>query len=331
MKSIGVVGGGAWGTALAVVVNRAGTGEMTLWTRNRHVYESIIDHNRNDIYLPDVYIDPSIEITRELPEVCQQDLLLMVVPAQHMRATCIAMSDYLPAETPLVICSKGVERGSLSLMSEVVQSVLPKNPVAVLSGPNFAYEAAKGKPTATTIACQDAELGEQIAFMIGSSMFRPYVQPDVIGTQIGGAVKNVIAIACGIAMGRELGENARAALITRSVSELRRLCLVKGGQGETLMGLSGLGDLILTCNSAKSRNTSLGIALGQGKTLDEVLSERKGVTEGVASAESIQQLAQMHAVDMPICRAVYEVLYEDVDIDAVITQLLDRPFTREML
>jgi len=328
MKHIGIIGAGSWGTALAVTANRAGA-EVTLWSRNHHVLESIAEKNRNLAYLPDVFLDPAIKLTDDIGRVSQSDMLLLVIPAQHIRNFCIALSDHLDPSVPVVICAKGIERGSMALMSEVVEAVLPNNPVAVLTGPNFAMEVAQGKPTATTIACRDEGIGEQIVFALGTSVFRPYFTTDVMGAQIGGAVKNVIAIACGIARGKGLGENATAALITRAMTEIWRLSHAKGGKMETLMGLSGMGDLMLTCTSSTSRNTRFGMELGKGKPLEEVISAQESVTEGVATAESVHQLAEMLHVDMPLCEAVYDVLYRGLGVDGAISQLLERPFTKE--
>jgi glycerol-3-phosphate dehydrogenase (NAD(P)+) len=329
MKHISVIGSGAWGTALAVIANRAGA-NVLLWTRNPFVLEAIHQKNRNTLYLPDVFLDPAITVTDSLARACSTELVLLVTPAQHVRSTCIAMANHLAATIPVVVCAKGIERGSLAMMSEVVSAVLPKNPLAILSGPNFAIEAARGLPTATTVACADAAVGEQIAFALGTSLFRPYVHDDVMGVQVGGAIKNVIAIACGIARGKGLGENAVAALMTRALTEMRRLAVAKGGRMETLMGLSGFGDLVLTCTSELSRNMSLGIRLGQGETLEKILSRRGGVTEGVATAESVHQLAAMLGIEMPICQAVYDVLYQHADLEGAVAGLLDRPFTRDI-
>ena len=216
------------------------------------------------------------------------------------------------------------------LMDEVAQTILSGNPIAVLSGPNFADEAARGLPTATTIACPREDLWNTIVCAIGGKLFRPYMTTDIIGTQIGGAVKNVIAIACGIAIGKGFGENARAALVTRGFAEIARLVLARGGNYETLMGLSGIGDLMLTCGSTKSRNMSFGVALGQGAEKEEVLICRgRGVTEGVIAAESVYKMAKKDHVDMPICEAVYRILYEAAPIDRVIADLLERPFSKE--
>lgn len=326
---VGVIGSGAWGTALSVLANRAGS-MVTLGTRNHNVIQSIEEHRTNDIYLPSVYLDPSIKITDKLAETCKTDILIIAVPSYVLRWVCIAISDILDPSIPIVIASKGIERGSLMLMSEVVQNVLPKNPFGILSGPNFAEEAAKGLPTATTIASHDQKLLDTLMYALGGKLFRPYFSDDVIGTQIGGSVKNVIAIACGVALGKNLGENARAALVTRGFAEIARLTIAKGGKYETLMGLSGLGDLILTCGSPKSRNMSFGIAIGQGKSKEDILTGRgRTATEGVISAESVVKLAKKHSINMPICEAVYHILYENEPIDQVIAELLERPFVNE--
>jgi glycerol-3-phosphate dehydrogenase (NAD(P)+) len=327
--TVGVIGGGAWGTALSIIANRAGS-KVTLGTRNSNVIQSINDHRTNDVYLPGIFIDPRIQVSEDLGEVCRCDVLVLAVPSHCMRSVCIAVSDTLDKHVPLVLASKGIERGSVMLMSEVAQTILSGNPVAILSGPNFADEAAKGLPTATTIACAQKDQWDKLAYAIGGRLFRPYMSADVVGTQIGGAVKNVIAIACGIAIGKGLGENARAALVTRGFAEIARLVQAKGGKYETLMGLSGIGDLMLTCGSPKSRNMSFGIALGQGDEKDDILVRRgRGVTEGVIASESVYKLSTKHQVSMPICEAVYRILYEEAPIDETIAALLERPFTAE--
>ncbi len=326
---VGVIGGGAWGTALAILANRAGSA-VTLGTRNNNVIQSIAERRTNDIYLPSVFIDPDIKVTDKIGEVCQNDLLILAVPSHILRSACITISDTLSVEVPVVLAGKGIERGSLMLMSEVAKSILPKNPVGVISGPNFADEAARGLPTATTIACAEEALWDLLMYAVGGRLFRPYMTTDIIGTQIGGAVKNVIAIACGIALGKNFGENARAALVTRGFAEIARLTLAKGGKYETLMGLSGLGDLILTCGSVKSRNLSFGIAIGQGKSKEEILISRgRSATEGVIAAESVNRLARKFGLSMPISDAVYRILYENAPVDRIIAELLERPFVDE--
>ena len=329
--SIGIIGAGAWGTALAVIANRAGS-DVKLWSRNPNVLESIKQRRFNEVYLPEIFLDPKIEVCEDLTDICKQDILLLSVPSQHMRATCIAISNHIAPEKPILIATKGLERGSLSFMSEVVKAVMPENPVAVLSGPNFAVEAAKGLPTAATIACADEMIASEMAFLLGGKLFRPYVTDDVIGVQVGGSVKNVIAIAAGIAVGRGFGENARAALITRGLAEIGRLCAVKGGRQQTLMGLSGLGDMVLTCGSTQSRNMRLGYEIGKGALVQDLLAGQfKGLAEGVYAAESVSELAKKLGVSMPICRAVKGILYDDFNINDTIQSLMERPFISESL
>lgn len=329
--SVGVIGGGAWGTALAVVANRAGS-KVCLATRNRNVVDTIREQRINDIYLPEIYIDPAIAISDDLTQACHSDAVIMAMPSHCVRSACIAISDLIPPGIPLVLGSKGVERGSLLYMSEVVASVLPANPIAVISGPNFADETARGAPTATTIACKDNALGEMLVYALGGRLFRPYLTDDIMGTQTGGAVKNVIAIACGIANGKGMGENARAAIITRGFAEMTRLALAKGGRLETMAGLSGLGDLMLTCSSVTSRNMSFGDALGRGKQVDDFfIGEGRNVLEGAMAAESVVKLAKKHGLEMPISEAVHKVINEKMNVDEAIVGLLERPFVLEKL
>lgn len=328
---VGVVGGGAWGTALAVLANRAGN-DVMLATRNAYVAASVTERRMNDIYLPGIFIDPAIQVTLDFSDLSDCGAIIMAMPSHCMRSACIAISDFIGEGVPLVIGAKGIERGSLLLMSEVAAGVLPKNPIAVLSGPNFAHEAAKGLPTATTIACADAEVGKKLVFTLGGKLFRPYLTDDLIGTQIGGALKNVIAIACGVAIGKGLGENAKAALVTRGFAEMSRLCLARGGRYETLMGLSGLGDLVLTAMSETSRNTNFGIALSTGKSAEEVLmADGRGVIEGAVTVESVVKMAAKFGVEMPICEAVHDLILGKSDPDSVINKLLDRPFAVEKI
>lgn len=334
MKSdptIGIIGAGAWGTALAMLANRAGS-KAVLWTRNAQVIEAIRDTRENAQYLPEQFIDPAIEVTDDLARMSRCDALILSVPAQSMRTVAISLSDIVPSEAPLIIASKGIERGSLMLMSEVVQSILPHNPYAILSGPNFAREAAAGMPTATTLATHHTGLAEKIAFAIGGKFFRIYSNDDPVGTQIGGAVKNVLAIAAGIVEGRSLGENARAALITRGIVEITRLAIAKGGKEETLMGLSGIGDMMLSCSSERSRNFALGVRLGTVRD-DEVsaqISNRSsGLAEGAATADPVAQLARKLGVNMPITFAVADIMNGTIGIDAAISRLLERPLGRE--
>jgi glycerol-3-phosphate dehydrogenase (NAD(P)+) len=329
-KDIGVVGGGAWGTALAATAQRAGN-RVTLWAREPEVVEAISRQHENTAFLPGVPLHPSIAATGDLARIAEADALLLVVPAQYVRATAQALAAVLPDDMPLVIAAKGIEMGTGATMGEVLAEILPRNPIAVLSGPTFAIEVARGSPTAVTLAAEDQELGADLVAALGTPSFRPYLGDDPVGCEIGGAVKNVLAIACGIVSGRGLGDNARAALITRGLAEMVRLAVAKGGKPETLMGLSGLGDLVLTCTAMQSRNCSLGAALGQGRSLAEVLGERRSVAEGVASAAAVAGLAQRLGLDMPIVAAVDAILHQGAAIDTAISGLLARPFKPERL
>jgi glycerol-3-phosphate dehydrogenase (NAD(P)+) len=328
MERISIIGGGAWGTALALTARRAGR-RVTLWAHEAEVVEAINRDHANPLFLPGVPLDQHVHATSDLAEVAAADALLLVAPAQHLRRLATALRPHLPAVTPVVICSKGIEETSGALMSEVVAASLPDAPLAVLSGPTFAAEVARGLPTAVTLASEDAALGQRLLAALGTRSFRPYLSDDVIGAEIGGAVKNVLAIACGIVMGRRLGDNARAALITRGLAEMVRLALAKGGRAETLMGLSGLGDLVLTCTSLQSRNHSLGAALGEGRPLHDILAERRSVAEGVTSAAAAAELARRMGVDMPITAAVDAILHHGAAVDSAIEALLARPFKSE--
>jgi glycerol-3-phosphate dehydrogenase (NAD(P)+) len=328
MQRIGIVGGGAWGTALAVTARRAGR-DVVLWAREAEVVTAINRRHENPLFLPDIAIDPAIVATGDIAATASADAVLLVVPAQHLRATAGALAPALRRDAAVVICAKGVEETSGALMSEVAAATLPGARVAILSGPTFAGEVARGLPTAVTLASADQELGGALIAALGTRSFRPYLGDDVVGAEIGGAVKNVLAIACGIVAGRRLGDNARAALITRGLAEMVRLARAKGGRAETLMGLSGLGDLTLTCTALQSRNHSLGFALGEGTALDEILGRRRSVAEGVSSAAAVAALASRLGVDMPIVAAVDAILHHGADIDQSIASLLARPFRGE--
>ncbi len=328
MQRFGVIGGGAWGTALAQVLHRAGR-DVVLWAREADVVETINRQNENKVFLPGIALNSGIVATNDLATLATADALLLVPPAQHLRATCAALVSHVAAGTPAVICAKGIEEKTGAMLSDVVAAALPQASVAVLSGPTFAAEVARGLPTAVTLAAADAALGQQLIAAMGTREFRPYLSDDVAGAQIGGAVKNVLAIACGIVMGRDFGDNARAALITRGLNEMVRLALAMGGRPETLMGLSGLGDLTLTCSSTQSRNHALGFALGKGEDLKTYLAARRSVAEGVSSAAATAELARKLKVDMPIVAAVEAVLHHGAAIDKTIEGLLARPFKTE--
>lgn len=328
MQRFGIIGGGAWGTALAQILRRAGR-DVVLWAREAETVEAINRGHANPLFLPGIALDAGIVATAELAVAARAEALLLTVPAQYLRATCVALAPHLGARIPVVICAKGIEEQSGALMSEVVAASLPQAALSVLSGPTFAREVARGLPTAVTLAARDAGLGHDLIAAIGTRGFRPYFSDDLTGAQIGGAVKNVMAIACGIVMGRGLGDNARAALITRGLAEMVRLALALGGKAETLMGLSGLGDLTLTCCSTQSRNHSLGLALGQGENLAQYLAARRSVAEGVSSAAAAATLARRSNVEMPIVFAIDAILHHGAEIDRVIEELLARPFKAE--
>jgi glycerol-3-phosphate dehydrogenase (NAD(P)+) len=328
MQRIGIIGGGAWGTALAVTARRAGR-EIILWAREAEVVAAINERHENPLFLPGIAVDPAIAATGELAVAAAADAVLLVVPAQHLREIAAALAPSLRPGAAVVICAKGVEAATGALMSEVAAALLPGATLAVLSGPTFAGEVARGLPTAVTLATADPAVGRAIIAALGTRSFRPYLSDDVVGAEIGGAVKNVLAIACGIVAGRRLGDNARAALITRGLAEMVRLARVKGGRAETLMGLSGLGDLTLTCTGVQSRNHSLGFALGEGKSLSEILGPRRSIAEGVSSAAALGALGRRLGVDMPIVAAVDAILHHAADIDETIAGLLARPFRAE--
>ncbi len=316
MKRVGVVGAGAWGTALAVTAARAGS-EVTLWAREPEVVASINGRQENKMFLPGIELPDTIHAVNDLGAMLAQDALLMVAPAQYVRDTCEQLASVsLDVSPPVIICSKGIEQQSLKLMSEVVAEHWP-NPLATLSGPTFATDVAKGLPASVTLACGDEALGRKLARLVVHPKFNVHHSDDLIGPQICGPMKNVIAIACGIVEGKGLGESAKAALITEGLAEISQLCVAKGGKPETAMGLCGLGDLILTCNSHTSRNMSLGYALGQGETLEAILRERNSVAEGVASSNAVAGLAAQLGIQLRICGIVNQIVRGDADVDQV--------------
>jgi len=309
---------------MACVVRRAGHAVL-LWAREPEVAAAINSSAANPLFLPDVALPHGIRATNDLAAAtAEQDFILMAVPAQHLRGVAIEMRGSVRAALPVVSCSKGIERVSCALMPEVLAEELPQACVAVLSGPSFAREIAADLPCGVVLACKDAGVGERLAREIANPHFCVHPSEDVIGAAVGGVMKNVIAIASGIAAGRKFGENARSTLVTLGLAESMRLGLAKGAARETFMGLAGIGDLMLTANSLQSRNTSLGVALGEGRTLAEVLAGRREVTEGAFSVEALADLAQRLGLDMPITEMLDQVLNHGADLDAAIPQLLAR-------
>ena len=326
MARIGVIGGGAFGTALACVVRRSGH-DTVIWAREPEVVLAINRDSANPVFLPGIRLAPGIVATEDIgTAAARADFLLLAPPAQHMRAVTARLRPLLARGTPVVTCSKGVERATCALMSQVIAETLPGTPIAVLSGPSFAHDIAVDRPVGVTLACANAAVGERLAQAVGTPRFRTYLSDDVTGALVGGVLKNVIAIACGVAMGRKLGESTRATLFARGLAEMARLGVAMGARLETFMGLSGAGDLNLSCNSASSRNTSLGIALGEGGNLQEILRARVTVQEGVHSAESVAALARIHQVDMPIVMAVDQVLNHGANVEESIARLLAHPY-----
>ncbi len=328
MTTIGIIGAGAWGTALAQSFARHGQ-DVILWARDPGLADTINTSRRNPLYLPDIPLNAMIRATGTLAQAAKADIVVPVVPAQYLRGVLAQASSDIRPGAPLVVCAKGIELETGKLMSQVTAETCPAALPAILSGPNFAHEIARGLPAAATLACADGEKIVAVRDALASRAFRLYLSTDMTGTQVGGAVKNVIAIACGIVVGRHMGENARAAVVTRALHEMARLAEALGGRRETLMGLSGMGDLLLTCSSMSSRNFSLGHALGSGKTLAAILKERHGVTEGIDTARAVITLARSKGVDMPLCAAVAHCLQDGYDIDTAIHALLDRPLQNE--
>jgi glycerol-3-phosphate dehydrogenase (NAD(P)+) len=318
---LGVIGGGAWGTALAQVAASGGE-DTLLWALEPEVVASVNGRHENSAFLPDIPLSHAIRATSDLAELDACEAWLVVTPAQHMRAVLQRAPD---CDRPLVLCSKGIEEQSGAQHHHVAGECCPKAQVAVLSGPTFAHEVARGLPTAVTLAAEDAALAEALRDRIARPTFRIYLSDDVAGAEIGGAVKNVLAIACGVVEGKGLGQNARAALIGRGFAEMSRFGVAMGARRETLAGLSGLGDLVLTCSSTSSRNYSLGEGLGQGRAGDELLADRKSFAEGAFTAPVLARLAHEKGIDMPIVDTVDGLLAGRFSADQALEQLLARP------
>ncbi len=328
-QHFGIIGAGAWGTALAQTLVRTGR-DVTLWAYEAEVAGTINARHENTKFLPGISLNPQIRATNKLEDLALCEVWLMVTPTQAMRSVCQKLAAmHSEKKPPVIIGSKGIEKESLALPAAIIAAELPDHTLAILSGPTFAAEVAKDYPAAITLACKDPDLAQQLAQAIGGRTFRPYISEDLIGAQIGGALKNVLAVACGIAAGCGMGENARAALITRGLAEMVRLGKALGARAETLMGLSGLGDLVLTCSSTQSRNMSLGMALGQGANLADILAARTSVAEGVPTAAAALELAQKHDVEMPIVAAADAILNHGASVGDTIAALLARPFRAE--
>lgn len=327
-QKIGIMGAGAWGTALATVAAKAGH-DTTIWAYETEVVTAINDMHENTVFLKGVGLPKNIKATNNLADMADMDAILWVTPAQLLRPIAKAFAEFLKKPTPILICAKGIEASSRMLLTDVMHQVLPIAQAGILSGPSFAIDVAKGLPTAITLAMQDAKIGQQLAQALSIPTFRLYHSTDIIGAQIGGAVKNVLAIATGISDGKGFGDSARAALTTRGFAELTRFGAALGAKRETMFGLSGLGDLTLTCNSTLSRNMSLGMALGQGQTLQQIMDARKSVSEGVHTSTILAKWAKELNIDMPICQTVANIVAGNLDVDSAIQNLLNRPLKQE--
>jgi glycerol-3-phosphate dehydrogenase (NAD(P)+) len=321
-KTVAVIGAGAWGTALAGVAARAGR-DVVLYARGSATAAEIAA-TRSNPKLPGAKLEASVKVTDDIAAAAAADIVLIATPAQNLRAAVAALAPHLAATKPVIACAKGIERGTHKFMTEVIAEAAPNAIPAILSGPSFAEDVARGLPTAVTLAAKDETLARTLVQALGSSTFRPYHTTDVRGVEIGGAAKNVLAIAAGIVVGRKLGASAQGALTTRGFSELTRLGRACGARSETMAGLSGLGDLILTCSSLQSRNFALGIALGRGEP-----PPRGKLAEGEFTAPVLIELAASQHVDMPVSNAVAAILSGAMTIDAAIEGLLTRPFKAE--
>lgn len=325
-RPIGVIGGGAWGTALAQAMASDGS-QVLLWARESELVEEINVHHRNSLFLPGAVLAEEITATNAIRDLEDLAVLLVVAPAQHLAAVLALLGD---GPRDLVLCAKGIEAGSGRLMADVAAQAAPSAAIAVLSGPTFAHEVAAGLPTAVTLACSGGEAQWlRLAPLISRPALRPYYSDDVVGAEVGGAVKNVLAIACGVVEGLRLGQNARSALIARGYAEMTRFGLARGARAETLAGLCGLGDLVLTCSSTSSRNFSLGLALGEGLSADEALSGKLSVAEGAHTAPVLADLARREGIDMPIVDAVCRLLAGEAPARLVVAELLSRPLRAE--
>ncbi len=328
MKEISIIGSGAWGTAIAQLIAARGQ-NVILWARRSELAAIINEKHENTENLPGIALNKNIQATADLKTAAHSDILFLVPPAQSLRETLQNLKPLVAKDSALILCSKGIELKSGLMMSEVAQDILPQNPLVILSGPNFAREIAAGQPAATTLASLDKNLAKNVQDTIGSPFFRPYISDDTTGVQIAGALKNVIAIACGIAQGLGFGESTRASLVTRGMAEIVRLGTAMGARTETFLGLAGMGDLMLTCSSTQSRNFSLGIALGRGEKLEDLRSKSRAVTEGVHTAKAALSLAARHKLQMPVSSAVDQCLNEGRKLDEALKEMLNRPFGSE--
>jgi len=324
---IGIIGAGAWGTALSNIL--AKNQNVVLWAKEKNVCDNINKNQENKRFLPKIKLRKQINCTTEINNIRDCDILFLVIPVQYLSSVLGKLKNSINTKTIFVCCSKGLEMNSLKLPSQIVSSIFPKNKIAIISGPNFAAEIARGLPAATVVASKNEEVSKKIANLIKSPTLRPYLSNDIIGSQIAGALKNIYAIASGIVVGKKYGENAVASIISRSFAEIATVAKTMDAKKSTLAGLSGMGDLFLTCSSKESRNFSLGIDLAKGKTLNQIIQKKFSIAEGAFTVRALKKLADKEKLDLPINEAVYRVLYRKKNIDSAIQELLNRPITKE--
>ena len=327
-SNIGVIGGGAWGTTIAKLLSEKNS-NVLLWAKETHVKKNIEKSRINKIFLNNIALPKSLNVTNSMCDMKTSDFLFVVTPTQYIESTLKPIRRKIKKSCIIVNCSKGIEIKSSTLISDIIKRIFPHNTIGILSGPNFAFEIAQGKPTASLIAAKSILTSKKIASLIGSRNFRPYLSNDIIGAQVCGAMKNVYAIGCGIIVGKDFGENAVASVISRSFSEIKMMGARLGAKEPTLSGLSGLGDLFLTCSSKKSRNFSLGYNLAKGKKLDTYLNSKTSIAEGAYTVKAIKNLSKKLKINLPINEAIYKILYLDKNINQVISDLLNRPIVKE--
>ena len=327
LKGIGILGSGAWGTALASILNKKTN--ISLWSYEKETTKQINKYKINKNYLPGIKIPNNVTITNDLEELKTCKFIFICIPSQFIKKIIVKFKKFYKREMILVICSKGIEKTSKELISELIKKIIPKSKIAILSGPSFAIEVAKKKPTAVTIASKNNKNAKELAKLINSKNFRCYYTNDIIGVQLGGVIKNILAIAAGIVESQKLGANARAALMTRGLAEMMRIGVAYGAKESTFYGLSGLGDLMVTCNSKLSRNFVTGLLIGKGKKIKEIIKSKKTISEGVINSKTIFNLSKKKKIEMPVCESVYRILYENAEIKKTIEKILSRNIKKE--
>ena len=327
LKNIGIIGAGAWGTALSCILNKKEN--ITIWSYEKKTVHQINKYRTNKTFLPNIKIPNNISATNNLKDLMSCKFIFICVPSQFIKKIILKFKNFYKKDMIFVNCSKGIEHSSKLLISDTIKKILPGSEVAILSGPSFAIEVAKKKPTAVTIACKNQNNAKKLAILLNSKNFRCYYTNDVIGVQFGGIIKNILAIASGIVKSQKLGSSAKAALMTRGLSEMKRIGLAYGAKESTFYGLSGLGDLILTCNSELSRNFSTGLLIGKGKKINEIIKSKKTISEGIINSKTIFNLSKKKGIEMPVCGSVYKILYKKNKIKNTIEKILSRDIKKE--